>query len=114
MATRSVRASARRPVPSVPSDPPPRSDLQRALDFFDCEFNNACCVLHCVVQTLGQADDVLNSDDGARALNVAKQCSRTLDTLGERLDQISLRIAHEGIPAQFGQKASAKRGRRHG
>jgi hypothetical protein len=110
MATRSVRASARSPVSPDPAGPPaapPRCDLQHALDSFDTEFTNAGSVLHCVVQTLMHADGVMDSDDLVRALNVAMQCSRTFDALAERLDQISLRIAHEGIPAQYGKKEAA-------
>ena|ERR1700733_6798139 len=99
--SKSTRGRKAAPVPSISPDPPPESELQLALDSFGSKFNDALCVLHCMFQTLEHADDVLNSVDLSRALNVAYQCSRTFDALEEKLDAISLRIAHEGIPAQY-------------
>jgi hypothetical protein len=108
MAKTILRASARRPVSPIPPTAPPRCDLQHALDSFDTEFTNAGSVLHCVVQTLGQADDVTKSEDLSRALSVARHSCPTFDRISERLDELSLRIAHEGIPAQY-PKAKGKR-----
>jgi hypothetical protein len=87
---------------------PPKSPLRDELDAIQCDLDNAVCVLHCVVQTLGQADDVTKSEDLSRALSVARHSCPTFDRISERLDELSLRIAHEGIPAQY-SKAKGKR-----
>jgi len=91
----------RAPIPSVV-----RSPLRTSLDETIEKLNSAVCVLHCALETINSAADVDvdASEDLSRGLCAARQAHRTIDGLGNRFDEISLRIAHEGIKAEFGPK----------
>jgi hypothetical protein len=104
---KSKHTRGRKAAPVLPTPPKPHP-LRDELDAIQCDLDNAVCVLRCVVQTLGQADDVTKSEDLSRALSVARHSCPTFDRISERLDELSLRIAHEGIPAQY-PKAKGKR-----